>query len=88
MDMRKTLIATKKETAMTQDTQIVLPFARLRGKPLQVDFDGGTLSSDGGVLFLREIEDQVGVIRRFALALDDPRDARYTDHSCSGPQMQ
>jgi Transposase DDE domain group 1 len=66
---------------MTQDTQIVLPFARLRGKNLQADFEGGTLSSDGGVLFLREIEDQVGVIRRFALALDDPRDARYTDHS-------
>ena len=65
---------------MTQDTQIVLPFARLCGKHLQADFDGGTLSSDGGVLFLREIEDQVGIIRRMAGALDDPRDARYTDH--------
>jgi len=66
---------------MAQDTQIVLPFARLCGKNLQADFDGGTLSSDGGVLFLREIEDQVGIIRRLAGALDDPRDARYTDHS-------
>ena len=66
---------------MTQDTQIVLPFARLCGKNLQADFDGGTLSSDGGVLFLREIEAQVGIIRRLAGALDDPRDARYTDHS-------
>ena len=66
---------------MIQDTQIVLPFARLRGKNVQADFEGGTLSSDGGVLFLREIEDQVGVSRRFARALDDPRDARYTDHS-------
>ena len=66
---------------MTQDTQIVLPFARLSGKNLQADFEGGTLSSDGGVLFLREIEAQVGVIRRMAGALHDPRDARYTDHS-------
>jgi len=66
---------------MTQDTQIVLPFARLAGKNLQADFDGGTLSSDGGVLFFREIEAQIGIIRRFAEALDDPRDARYTDHS-------
>ena len=66
---------------MAQDTQIVLPFARLAGKNLQADFEGGTLSSDGGVLFLREIEAQVGVIRRFAEALHDPRDARYTDHS-------
>ena len=37
---------------MAQDTQIVLPFARLCGKNLQADFDGATLSSDGGVLFL------------------------------------
>ncbi len=66
---------------MTQDTQIVLPFARLRGKNLQADFEGGTLSSNGGVLLFREIEAQVGMIRRFAGALDDPRDARYTDHS-------
>jgi Transposase DDE domain group 1 len=70
----------KKETAMIQDTQIVLPFARLCGKNLQADFDGGTVRSDGGVLLFREIEAQVGVIRRFAGALDDPRDARYTDH--------
>jgi hypothetical protein len=69
----------KKETAMTQDMQIALPFARLCGKNLQADFDGGTLSSDGGVLFLREIEAQVGIIRRMTGALDDPRDARYTD---------
>ena len=66
---------------MTQGTQIALPFARLCGKNLQADFDGGTLSSDGGVLFFRQIEAQVGIIRRLAGALDDPRDARYTDPS-------
>jgi len=66
---------------MTQDTQIVLPFARLSGKTLQADFAGGTLSSDGGVLFLRETETHVGVIRRFVEVLQDPRDPRYIDHS-------
>ena len=66
---------------MSQDTQIVLPFARLCGKTLQVDFDGGTVTSDGGVLLLRETESRVGIIRRFVDALDDPRDVRYTDHS-------
>jgi hypothetical protein len=80
--MHETDIATKKkETAMIQDTQIVLPFARLSGKNLQAEFDGGALSSDGGVLLLREIETRIGMIRRLAGALDDPRDARYTDHS-------
>src|SRR6266581_1135211 len=66
---------------MTHDTQIVLPFASLCGKQLQVDFNGGTVTSDGGVLLLREIEAQVGIIGRFVAALNDPRDPRYIDHS-------
>ena len=66
---------------MTQDTQMVLPFARLRGKTLQAEFDAGTVSSDGGVLLLRETESHVGLIGRFVSALDDRRDGRYTDHS-------
>jgi hypothetical protein len=70
-----------KETAMTQDTQIVLPFARLQGKTLQATFDAGTVSSDGGVPLLRETESHVGIIDRLVGALDDRRDARYTDHS-------
>ena len=65
---------------MLQDTQIVLPFARLRGKTLQADFDGGTVTSDGGVLLLREMESHVGIIRRYVDALDEQRDVRYTDH--------
>ena len=66
---------------MIQDMQIMLPFARLRGKNLQGDFNGGTLSSDGGVLLLRETEAQIGIIGRFVQALDDRRDPRYTHHS-------
>lgn len=67
---------------MLQDTQIVLPFARLSGKTLQADFQGGTLSSDGGMLFLRDLETRMGLISRLAQAIHDPRDNRYTDHSC------
>ena len=63
---------------MLQDTQIVLPFARLRGKTLQADFDGGTVTSDGGVLLLREMESHVGIIRRYVDALDEQRAVRYS----------
>jgi hypothetical protein len=52
---------------MTQDRQIVLPFARLAGKSLRADFDGGTLTSDSGVLFLRETEAQEGTRRESPL---------------------
>ena len=66
---------------MIQDMPIMLPFASLRGKSLQGDFKGGTLSRDGGVLLLRETEAHIGVMGRFVQALDDRRDPRYTDHS-------
>ena len=36
---------------MIQETRIGLPFSSLSGRHLQADFDGGALSSDGGVLF-------------------------------------
>ncbi len=58
---------------MTQETQIVLPFARLSGKNLQADCDGGTLTSDGSLRWLRETESQVGVMRRVVDALDNRR---------------
>lgn len=66
---------------MTQNNQITLPFASLSGKKVIADFEGGTQSSDGGVLFLREVERSVGVIRRLARALRDRRHPGYVDHS-------
>ena len=66
---------------MTQTNQITLPFASLSSKKVVADFDGGTQSSDGGLLFLREVERGVGVIGRLACALRDRRHPSYVDHS-------
>ncbi len=43
------------------------------GKPLIARFDGGQLSSDGGLLALREVEHRLDVADRLAACLDDPR---------------
>src|SRR5246127_830639 len=43
------------------------------GKPLVVKFDGGLLSSDGGVLALREVERRLRVADRLAACLVDRR---------------
>jgi hypothetical protein len=43
------------------------------GKSLMARFDGGQLSSDGGVLALREIERRLGIADRLAGCLNDPR---------------
>src|SRR5947209_13601419 len=51
------------------------------GKRVEVRFDGGLLSSDGGVLALREIEKRLGVADRLATCLVDPRNGAQVTHS-------
>jgi hypothetical protein len=44
-------------------------------------FDGGTITSDGGGLVLREVERGTGVIASFAGCFTDYRDPRLVEHS-------
>ena len=50
-------------------------------KPVYLDFSGGALSSDAGLLLLREVDEQIGLTKTAAAVLADPRDPRYTLHS-------
>ncbi len=43
------------------------------GKAIIARFDGGQISSDAGVLVLREVEQQLGIAERLAACIDDPR---------------
>jgi hypothetical protein len=58
-----------------------LLFQDLGPRKVVADFSGGTLSSDGGVLFLRRIDHGLGLSRRLAGCFDDQRDQRFVDHS-------
>ena len=51
------------------------------GKSIVARFDGGQLSSDGGILALREIEQRLGVADRLAACVVDPRDPDRVRHS-------
>ena len=51
------------------------------GKPVVVKFDGGLLSSDGGVLALREVEQRLRVADRLAACMIDPRAVDQITHS-------
>jgi hypothetical protein len=53
----------------------------VRGKPIIARFDGGQLSSDGGILALREIEQRLGIADRLAGCVTDPRDPGRVTHS-------
>jgi hypothetical protein len=66
------------------DTNATLPLPGLSpvaGKPIIARFDGGSLSSDGGLLALREVEERLGVARRLAECIDDPRAPERLQHS-------
>jgi hypothetical protein len=44
-------------------------------------FDGGTLTSDGGLLLLSEVERRRGILRQFAACFRDQRNPAYVEHS-------
>jgi hypothetical protein len=58
-----------------------LLFQDLGRRKVVADFSGGTLSTDGGALLLREVNHRLGVSRELAQCFDDQRDARFVDHS-------
>src|SRR5216683_6028548 len=60
----------------TQRPHAQLHLASVEGKTVDLDFDGGRLSSDAGVILLKDIDDQLGLTRALAAVLADPRDAR------------
>ncbi|MCP4397070.1 MAG: IS1380 family transposase [bacterium] len=57
-------------------------------KTVLINFHGGFLSSDAGALLLREVEDQIGVIRKMAEVIPDSRDVRYITHSITDMVIQ
>ena len=57
-----------------------LLFQDLGSRKVVADFSGGTLSSDGGVLLLRQVDQSLGLSRALAGCFEDGRDLRFTDH--------
>jgi hypothetical protein len=60
----------------TQLHQASLHLASVGTKAVALDFDGGRLSSDAGVVLLKDIDKQLGLTRHLAAVLSDPRDPR------------
>jgi hypothetical protein len=60
----------------TQRQPPPLLLAPVEDKTVELDFDGGRLSSDAGLVLLKDIDDQLGLTRALAAVLADSRDAR------------
>jgi len=66
--------------AKVESTPPLPGLSSVAGKPIIARFDGGQLSSDGGVLALREIERRLGLAERLAACIDDPRSPGRVQH--------
>jgi hypothetical protein len=61
----------------------LLPFAlpSVERKKVTAAFDGGKITSDGGVALLAQAEKRLGIADRLAAAIADPRDPDQTTHT-------
>lgn len=65
---------------MDNTTTPQLEFAPLKGKRITARFDEPRVSSDGGVLYMREVDRQTGLTDRLVAAISDPRRQSHIAH--------
>ena len=65
----------------TECNQEPFPFHPLNQREVRGNFDGGAITSDGGGLLLREVEQQTKIIQQFAACFTDFRDPELVEHT-------
>jgi hypothetical protein len=65
---------------VSEDTLLPLELPAVERKKVSVGFDGGRMSSDGGVLLLREVERRLAIAARLAACIPDQRDPERISH--------
>jgi hypothetical protein len=58
-----------------------VPFPKLGRRTINVRFDDGAVSSDGGLLLLRQVERRLGLLKAVATVLPDPRQPWLVEHT-------
>jgi hypothetical protein len=66
---------------MSEDTLLAFDFPAVGRKKITAAFDGGRMTSDGGVLLLAAVERRIGIARTLAPLIADPRNPRLVTHS-------
>jgi hypothetical protein len=66
---------------MAENAPFLPGLSPVSGKPVHLAFDGGRLTSDGGVLVLAEIERKLRIADRLAGCIADPRAPERVRHS-------
>ena len=63
------------------DSELALKISDSDCKPVFVNFNGGNLTSNAGVLLLKEVDQQIRLIERIANVIPDYRNQSYIDHT-------
>ncbi len=65
---------------MTNCTTKNIHFSSCKHRKIDVNFNGGNVSSDAGALLLKEVDQKLGFTKALAENILDERDQRYVDH--------
>jgi hypothetical protein len=65
---------------MPKCTADQMEFGRLGRRVIEANFQGGAISSDGGVMLVRQVDRKIGLSAALAGALRDPRDPERITH--------
>ncbi len=70
---------------MKEFTSHIIPksiqFGSIKSKKISANFNGGLITSDAGVLLLRQAEQKIGLLKRLASRIQDTRHKSYTKHT-------
>jgi len=66
---------------MTNRNQKSIEFQALNRKIIQGEFSGGDITSDAGVLLLRESDRKLGLTKAINKVINDPRNPKFIQHS-------
>jgi hypothetical protein len=66
---------------MTKCNASSLDFPAQKGRKVEINFEGGNVSSDGGILLLSQIDQKLGLTQKVAQQFEDGRDQSKVKHS-------
>jgi hypothetical protein len=70
----------ERQTVMDEDIALPFDLPAVARKKVSAAFDGGRITSDGGVMLLAQAERRLGVAERLAAVMPDGRDASRVIH--------
>lgn len=80
MDKDKTKKTDQSQTEENSGQQTLFNLSNFRNKKVEVQFTAEQISTDGGLLFLKEVDKNIGIIDRIAACIEDHRHQSYVVH--------